>query len=37
LIRVLKSLRDAGNTVVVVEHEPEVMRAADLIVFPSLC
>ena len=32
LIRVLKSLRDAGNTVVVVEHEPEVMRAADLIV-----
>ena len=32
LIRVLQTLRDAGNTVVVVEHEPEVMRAADLIV-----
>ena len=31
LIRVLKTLRDAGNTVVVVEHEPEVMRAADQI------
>ena len=32
LIRVLRTLRDAGNTVVVVEHEPEVMRAADQIV-----
>ena len=32
LIRVLQTLRDAGNTVVVVEHEPEVMRAADQIV-----
>jgi len=29
LIGVLKSLRDVGNTVLVVEHEEEVMRAAD--------
>jgi excinuclease ABC subunit A len=32
LIRVLHELRDAGNTVVVVEHEASVMRAADQIV-----
>jgi excinuclease ABC subunit A len=32
LVRVLQQLRDAGNTVVVVEHEPSVMRAADQIV-----
>ena len=32
LIHVLETLRDAGNTVVVVEHEPEVMCAADQIV-----
>ncbi len=32
LIAVLKSLRDLGNTVVVVEHEEEVMRAADQII-----
>lgn len=32
LIRILQRLRDAGNTVVVVEHEAEVMRAADQIV-----
>ena len=32
LIHVLKTLRDAGNTLVVVEHEPEVMGAADQIV-----
>ena len=32
LIGVLRTLRDAGNTVVVVEHEPEVMQAADQIV-----
>ncbi|MDE5706944.1 MAG: AAA family ATPase, partial [Alistipes sp.] len=32
LIRVLEQLRDLGNTVIVVEHEEEVMRAADWIV-----
>ncbi len=32
LIRILEQLRDAGNTVVVVEHEASVMRAADQIV-----
>lgn len=29
LIRVLKSLRDLGNTVVIVEHDEDVMKAAD--------
>ena len=29
LITVLKSLRDVGNTVLVVEHEEEIMKAAD--------
>jgi excinuclease ABC subunit A len=32
LVLILRRLRDAGNTVVVVEHEPAVMRAADEIV-----
>ncbi|HKY33143.1 MAG TPA: excinuclease ABC subunit UvrA [Candidatus Polarisedimenticolia bacterium] len=32
LVRILGGLRDQGNTVVVVEHEPEVMRAADRII-----
>ncbi len=32
LIGVLKALRDLGNTVIVVEHEEEVIRAADYIV-----
>ncbi|SPE62902.1 UvrABC system protein A [Verrucomicrobia bacterium] len=32
LVRILEQLRDAGNTVAVVEHEPSVMRAADQIV-----
>lgn len=32
LIRILKRLRDLGNTVLVVEHDAETMRAADLIV-----
>ncbi len=32
LVRLLTRLRDAGNTVVVVEHEPAVMRAADHLV-----
>ena len=29
LLNVLKSLRDLGNTVIVVEHDEEIMRAAD--------
>ncbi len=32
LIKVLRQLRDLGNTVIVVEHEEEVIRAADWIV-----
>ncbi|HYK75775.1 MAG TPA: excinuclease ABC subunit UvrA [Daejeonella sp.] len=32
LIGVLKSLRDVGNTVLVVEHEEEIMQAADHII-----
>ncbi|NCB67496.1 MAG: excinuclease ABC subunit A [Bacteroidia bacterium] len=32
LIKVLKQLRDLGNTVVVVEHDEEIMRAADFII-----
>ena len=32
LVRILEKLRDTGNTVVVVEHEAAVMRAADQIV-----
>ena len=32
LIKVLKQLRDLGNTVIVVEHEEEIIRAADYIV-----
>ena len=32
MVTVLKSLRDLGNTVIVVEHEEEVMRAADQII-----
>jgi excinuclease ABC subunit A len=32
LIGVLKKLRDLGNTVVVVEHDEEIMRAADYII-----
>jgi excinuclease ABC subunit A len=32
LVKVLKSLRDAGNTVMVVEHEEEVIKAADDII-----
>ncbi len=31
LIKILEGLRDIGNTVVVVEHEAEMMRAADYI------
>ncbi len=32
LIKVLKQLRDLGNTVIVVEHEEEIIRAADYII-----
>ncbi|HVS93127.1 MAG TPA: excinuclease ABC subunit UvrA [Mucilaginibacter sp.] len=32
LISVLRSLRDVGNTVLVVEHEEEIMQAADHII-----
>jgi len=32
LIKVLKHLRDLGNTVIVVEHDEEIMRQADYIV-----
>ena len=32
LIQSLKSLRDAGNSVIVVEHDEDMMRAADYIV-----
>jgi excinuclease ABC subunit A len=32
LIGVLKSLRDAGNSVLVVEHEEEIMQAADYLI-----
>ncbi|MCX7876812.1 MAG: excinuclease ABC subunit UvrA [Melioribacteraceae bacterium] len=31
LIKILKSLRDIGNTVLVVEHDSEMMKEADLI------
>lgn len=32
LIRIMKSLRDLGNTVIVVEHDPDIIRAADVVV-----
>ncbi len=31
LIHILKSLRDLGNTIVVVEHDPDTIQAADYI------
>ena len=31
LIKILHNLRDLGNTILVVEHDPEVMKAADRI------
>ena len=31
LIEVLKNLRDLGNTVIVVEHDEDIMRAADMV------
>lgn len=32
LIQILKKLRDMGNTVIVIEHDPDVMMAADQII-----
>lgn len=32
LIRILKALRDKGNTIVVVEHDKDIIKAADYIV-----
>ncbi|GHU85512.1 UvrABC system protein A [Bacteroidia bacterium] len=32
LIKVLQNLRDKGNTVIIVEHDKEIIRAADFIV-----
>jgi excinuclease ABC subunit A len=31
LIRILESLRDLGNTILVVEHDPDTIRAADFV------
>jgi excinuclease ABC subunit A len=33
LIKILQDLRDLGNTIVVVEHDPDIMRAADRILY----
>jgi excinuclease ABC subunit A len=32
LIKVLKELRDLGNSVIIVEHDEEIMRAADYLI-----
>ncbi|MCL4167496.1 UNVERIFIED_CONTAM: hypothetical protein GTU68_048674, partial [Idotea baltica] len=32
LIEVLQSLRDLGNTVIVVEHDEDIMKAADQVI-----
>jgi excinuclease ABC subunit A len=32
LVETLRSIRDQGNTVVVVEHDPEIIRAADHVI-----
>lgn len=32
LIRILKSLRDIGNSVIVVEHDPDMINAADYVI-----
>ncbi|NIV06122.1 MAG: hypothetical protein GWN61_08020, partial [candidate division Zixibacteria bacterium] len=32
LINILQSLRDIGNTVLVVEHDPEMIQSADNII-----
>jgi excinuclease ABC subunit A len=31
LVKILQNLRDLGNTILVVEHDPDIMRAADCI------
>jgi len=31
LVKILEDLRDLGNTILVVEHDPDIMRAADCI------
>ncbi|HVW87771.1 MAG TPA: excinuclease ABC subunit UvrA [Bryobacteraceae bacterium] len=32
LLRILAELRDIGNTIIVVEHDPDIMRAADHVI-----
>lgn len=32
MIELLKNMRDLGNTVIVIEHDPDVMKVADLII-----
>jgi excinuclease ABC subunit A len=32
LVRILKSLKDVGNTVLVIEHDPDIIRAADYLI-----
>jgi len=32
LVEILRSLKDVGNTVIVVEHDPEIIKAADYVV-----
>ena len=32
LVRILEELRDLGNTIIVVEHDADVMRSADHII-----
>ncbi len=32
LIKILKNLRDIGNTVLVVEHDPEMIKEADIVI-----
>ncbi len=32
LIEILKSLKDIGNTVIVVEHDPEIIRSAEFLI-----
>ncbi|MCX7878627.1 MAG: excinuclease ABC subunit A, partial [Ignavibacteria bacterium] len=32
LIKILKSLRDIGNSVIVVEHDPEMIKASDYVI-----
>ncbi|MBN1597769.1 MAG: excinuclease ABC subunit UvrA [Bacteroidales bacterium] len=32
LVKVLKNLRDVGNTILIVEHEEEIIRASDIVI-----